>query len=148
MKAVLRLKVQEVYEKRYNTLRTKYSVLEDATWGDQLAESQAYLQDDTTAVSLIDRLASIRGLTTSEFAAKVIEKQKEWKGKLFDLAVGEQTVIGKLNDCVNMADMNVFLEDYFGLAMPGELCLDYNRCELNGDGLIVRKEPLVYGLKF
>ena len=70
------------------------------------------------------------------------------EGKLFDLAVGEQTVIGKLNDCVNMADMNVFLEDYFGLAMPGELCLDYNRCELNGDGLIVRKEPLVYGLKF
>ena len=34
------------------------------------------------------------------------------EGKLFDLAVGEQTVIGKLNDCVNMADMNVFLEDY------------------------------------
>ena len=82
MKAVLRLKVQEIYEKRYNTLRTKYSVLEDATWGDQLAESQAYLQDDTTAVSLIDRLASIRGLTTSEFAAKVVEKQKNGRETL------------------------------------------------------------------
>ena len=117
MKQVVALAVQEVFEKRYQSLRATYSSLEDATWGDQLAESQAYLADSDHETKLIHRLASIRGLTTSEqFAAKVVEKQKEWKGKLFDLAVGEQTVIVvKLNDCVNMADVNVFLEDYFGI---------------------------------
>ena len=64
MKQVVALAVQEVFEKRYQSLRATYSSLEDATWGDQLAESQAYLADSDHETKLIHRLAELRGLTT------------------------------------------------------------------------------------
>jgi len=149
MKSVIRLKVQEIFEKRYNELRTKYSVLEDATWQDQLSESKTYLEDETTAVTLINRLAEIRGLTIKEFATIVVEKQTDWKTKLHDLAVQEQTILVKIKECFNVADVNVFLEDYFGIEMSSQQCLEFNRCEKNDEtGLITRKDPFKYGLRF
>ena len=149
MKSVIRLAIQEIFEKRYVALRSKYSTLEDATWGDQFAEATAYLEDNTTTVKLIDRLAELRGLTLADFAAKVVEKHNEWKGTVYDLAVSEQSVSTKLKACVNMADVNVFLEDYFGVAMSNQQCLDYNRCIVNDEtGTIERKEPFVYGIRF
>lgn len=148
MKQVITLAVQEVFEKRYQSLRATYSSLEDATWGDQLAESQAYLADSDHETKLIHRLAELRGLTTEQFAGKVVEKQGEWKEKLFDLAVAEQTLIVKLKAITNVADVNVFLEDYFGISMSNQQCLNYGRCIENEDGLIVRKEPFKYGIRF
>jgi len=148
MLAVIRLSIQEIYEKRYNGLRTKYSQLEEATWDDQVAESNAYLLDDTTETKLIHRLAELRGLTTGEFAAKVVAKQDEWKTNLFDLAVEEQTLISKLKEAKNIADINVFLEDYYGIAMSEQQCLAFGRCIKNDDGRIIRKEPFEYGIKF
>ena len=148
MKQVITLAVQEVFEKRYQELRATYSSLEDATWGDQLAESKAYLADNTYETKLIHRLAELRGLTTEQFAGKVVEKQGEWKEKLFDLAVAEQTLIVKLKAITNVADVNVFLEDYFGISMSNQQCLNYGRCIENEDGLIVRKEPFKYGIRF
>lgn len=149
MKNVLGLKIQEIFEKRHNNLRAKYSNLEDATWEYQIAESKAYLQDNTVETAFIDKLAELRGLTIEQFATKVVEKQKEWKEKLFDLAIQEQSLIVKVKSCKNMRDLNVFLEDYFGIQMPVQQCLEYNRCIKNDEsGVISRKEPFVYGIKF
>lgn len=148
MLAVIRLSIQEIFEKRYNDLRTKYSTLEDATWQDQIAESKAYLSDNSTETKLIHRLAEVRGLTTGEFAAKVVAKQDEWKTKLYDLAVQEQTLITKLKESSNVADINVFLEDYYGVTMTNEQCLAFGRCIQHESGRIERKEPVKYGIQF
>ena len=149
MKAVIRLAIQEIFERRYVVLRSKYSTLEDATWGDQFAEATAYLEDNTATVKLIDRLAELRGLTLADFAAKVVEKHNEWKDSVYDLAVSEQSVSTKLKACASMAEVNVFLEDYFGVAMSNQQCLEYNRCTIDDEtGNIERKEPFVYGIRF
>tara|TARA_Y100000004_G_scaffold187633_1_gene240697 strand:+ start:163 stop:915 length:753 start_codon:yes stop_codon:yes gene_type:complete len=148
MKAVITLKIQEIFEKRYNKLRDKYSYLEEATWEDQVKESKAYLEDNTTETKLIHRLAELRGLTLEVFAAKVVKNNSEWKDSVYDLLVKEQSLIVKVKSCVNILDLNVFLEDYFGNEMPREQCLDYGRCEFNETGAVVRKEPFVYGIKF
>lgn len=148
MMAVIRLSIQEIFEKKYNEMRTKYSVLEDATWQDQIAESNAYLLDNTIETKLIHKLAELRGLTTGEFAAKVVTKQGEWKTKLFDLAVQEQTLITELQKSKNVADINVFLEDYYGIAMTDQQCLSFGRCIQHDNGRIERKEPVKYGVQF
>lgn len=150
MEAVITLKIQEIFEKRYNVLRTKYSTLEDATWDDQLSESKAYIADNSTSVKLIDKLAEVRGLTTADFAAKVVQAQDDWKTKLYDLAVQEQKVIAKLKSSANVADINVFLEDYFGEELTKQQCLDYGRCIENESGVITRKEGQEpkYGTQF
>ena len=149
MTGVITLKIQEIFEERYSTLYDSWGFLERETWVDQLCEATAYIADNSFETKLIHRLAEVRGLTTADFAAIVIEKQASWKAKVYDLAVQEQTLITKLKSCANVAEINVFLEDYFGVAMTSEQCLDYGRCTQDEEtGLISRKEAIKYGIQF
>ena len=149
MTGVITLKIQEIFEERYSTLYDSWGFLERETWVDQLCEATAYIADNSFETKLIHRLAEVRGLTTADFAAIVIEKQASWKAKVYDLAVQEQTLITKLKSCANVAEINVFLEDYFGVAMTSEQCLDYGRCTQDEEtGLISRKESIKYGIQF
>ena len=149
MIGVITLKIQEIFEERYSTLYDSWGGLERETWTDQLCEATAYIADNSFETKLIHRLAEVRGLTTADFAAIVIEKQDAWKTKVYDLAIQEQTLITKLKSCANVAEINVFLEDYFGIAMTSQQCLDYGRCTQDDTtGLISRKEPIKYGIQF
>ena len=149
MTGVITLKIQEIFEERYSTLYDSWGFLERETWTDQLCEATAYIADNSFETKLIHRLAEVRGLTTADFAAIVIEKQASWKTKVYDLAVQEQTLITKLKSCANVAEINVFLEDYFGIAMTSQQCLDYGRCTQDDTtGLISRKEAIKYGIQF
>ena len=149
MTGVITLKIQEIFEERYSTLYDSWGFLERETWTDQLCEATAYIADNSFETKLIHRLAEVRGLTTADFAAIVIEKQASWKTKVYDLAVQEQTLITKLKSCANVAEINLFLEDYFGVAMTSEQCLDYGRCTKDEEtGLISRKESIKYGIQF
>ena len=149
MKDVITLAIQEEFEHRHNVLLTKFSTLEEATWVDQICEATAYIADNSFETKLIHRLAEVRGLTTADFAAIVIEKQEAWKTKVYDLAVQEQTLITKLKSSANVMDVVVFLEDYFGESMTSEQCLDYGRCTQDDTtGLISRKEAIKYGIQF
>ena len=149
MEGVITLRIQEIFEERYSTLRDAWSFLETETWTDQICEATAYIADNSFETKLIHRLAEVRGLTTADFAAIVIEKQAEWKTKVYDLAVQEQTLITKLKSTANTAEVNVFLEDYFGVAMTSQQCLDYGRCTQDDrTGLISRKETFKYGIQF
>ena len=149
MTGVITLKIQEIFEERYSVLRDSWSFLETETWVDQLCEATAYIADNSFETKLIHRLAEVRGLTTADFAAIVIEKQATWKTKVYDLAVQEQTLITKLKSSANVMDVVVFLEDYFGESMTSEQCLDYGRCTQDDTtGLISRKEAIKYGIQF
>ena len=149
MKGVITLKIQEIFEERYSTLYDSWGFLERETWIDQLCEATAYIADNSFETKLIHRLAEVRGLTTADFAAIVIEKQEAWKTKVYDLAVQEQTLITKLKSSANVMDVVVFLEDYFGESMTSEQCLDYGRCTQDDTtGLISRKEAIKYGIQF
>ncbi len=149
MTGVITLKIQEIFEERYSTLYDSWGFLERETWVDQLCEATAYIADNSFETKLIHRLAEVRGLTTAEFAAIVVDKQASWKTKVYDLAVQEQTLITKLKSCANVAEINIFLEDYFGVAMTSEQCLDYGRCTKDEEtGLISRKESIKYGIQF
>ena len=149
MTGVITLKIQEIFEERYSTLYDSWGFLERETWTDQLCEATAYIADNSFETKLIHRLAEVRGLTTADFAAIVIEKQASWKAKVYDLAVQEQTLITKLKSSANVMEIVVFLEDYFGESMTSEQCLDYGRCTQDEEtGLISRKSGIKYGIQF
>ena len=151
MKDVITLAIQEEFEHRHNVLLTKFSTLEEATWVDQICEATAYIADNSFETKLIHKLAEVRDLTTLEFATKIVDKQNEFKTKLYDLAVAEQKMIQIVNGCTSVRDLNVMLEDYFSIAMSNAQCLEYGRCTTNEEtGNIERKVKFDYsgGLKF
>ena len=151
MKDVITLAIQEEFEHRHNVLLTKFSTLEEATWVDQICEATAYIADNSFETKLIHKLAEVRDLTTLEFATKIVDKQNEFKTKLYDLAVAEQKMIQIVNGCTSVRDLNVMLEDYFSIAMSNAQCLEYGRCTTNEEtGNIERKQPFDYskGIQF
>lgn len=151
MKDVITLAIQEEFEHRHNVLLTKFSTLEEATWVDQICEATAYIADNSFETKLIHSLAEVRDLTTLEFATKIVDKQTEFKTKLYDLAVAEQKMIQIVTGCTSVRDLNVVLEDYFSIAMSNAQCLEYGRCTTNEEtGNIERKETFDYsgGYKF
>ena len=151
MKDVITLAIQEEFEHRHTVLLTKFSTLEEATWVDQICEATAYIADNSFETKLIHKLAEVRDLTTLEFATKIVDKQNEFKTKLYDLAVAEQKMIQIVTGCTSVRDLNVMLEDYFSIAMSNAQCLEYGRCTTNEEtGNIERKETFDYsgGYKF
>ncbi len=149
MKAVITLRVQEIFEKRYTALRKNYGELEHATWKDQYEESTAYIADNSTTVKLIDRLATIRGLTTASFAAKVVDKYNAWQTDFFNLAVKEQELIQEIKSCSDIKSINVFLEDKFGIEMSLQQALEYSRATQDGStNVITRNSEVNWGLQF
>ena len=98
---------------------------------------------------MIDRLAKLRGLTTEEFATKIVTSHMSWKEKLYDLAVAEQEVVRAVKACTTVAEINIFLEDYYGEQMTDQQTLDTGRGIRNEEtGLVERKEPFKYGIRF
>ena len=151
MKDVITLAIQEEFEHRHNILLTKFSTLEEATWVDQICEATAYIADNSFETKMINSLEEVRDLTTLEFATKIVDKQTEFKTKLYDLAVAEQKMIQIVTGCTSVRDLNVVLEDYFSIAMSNAQCLEYGRCTTNEEtGNIERKETFDYsgGYKF
>ena len=151
MKKVMTMSVQEIFEHRLNVLKTDFSTLEQETWTDQLCEATAYIADNDFETKLIHKLAEVRDLTTLQFATKIVDKQAEFKTKLYDLAVAEQKMIHVVTGCTTVRDLNVVLEDYFSIAMSNTQCLEYGRCTTNEEtGNIERKVKFDYsgGLKF
>ena len=151
MTGVITLKIQEIFEERYSTLYDSWGFLERETWTDQLCEATAYIADNSFETKLIHSLAEVRDLTTLQFATKIVDKQTEFKTKLYDLAVAEQKMIHVVTGCTTVRDLNVVLEDYFSIAMSNAQCLEYGRCTTNEEtGNIERKETFDYsgGYKF
>ena len=88
-------------------------------------------------------------LTTEEFATKIVTSNASWKEKLFDLAVAEQKVIRAVKACNNVLEINIFLEDYYGEQMTDQNTIDTGRGIRNAEtGVIERKEPFKYGIRF
>ena len=151
MIGVITLKIQEIFEERYSTLYDSWGFLERETWTDQLCEATAYIADNSFETKLIHKLAEVRDLTTLQFATKIVDKQAEFKTKLYDPAVAEQKMIHIVTGCTTVRDLNVVLEDYFSVAMSNTQCLEYGRCTTNEEtGNIERKVKFDYsgGLKF
>ena len=145
MTDVMTLAIQEEFEHRHNLLMTKFSTLEEATWVDQICEATAYIADNSFETKLIHKLAEVRDLTTLQFATKIVDKQAEFKTKLYDLAVAEQKMIHIVTGCTTVRDLNVVLEDYFSVAMSNAQCLEYGRCTTNEEtGNIERKVKFDY----
>lgn len=60
-------------------LVSEYAREERETWPTQVAEARAYLDDDAADVPFISALAQARGMSLSDFAGLILEKESAYK---------------------------------------------------------------------
>ena len=65
---------EKTFKAKISQLKTGYTDEEILSWDQQSKEAELYLLDDTSTVSLIQKIALQRGVSLSELATKISEK--------------------------------------------------------------------------
>lgn len=117
MKEIMRLILDEVYDKRMSELHLDVSNLEFSSWPAQEAEARQYL-DDGTEGTVITSLAEARDITVEEMANLIISAVNSYNTKMANLLADKQTVEGEIKACSTIADCNRLMHYRYDIHMP------------------------------
>jgi|694.fasta_scaffold127684_2 hypothetical protein len=118
MKALMRLMLDEIYDKRFLQESLGVSNLESSTWLQQKSEAEAYTADNTSPTPLLSALASSRGITLQEMANKVNSAVNAFNAKIATMLANKQAVEKEIKACLTIIDCNKLLHNRFDITMP------------------------------
>lgn len=120
MKEMMRLMLDEVYDKRFVAANMPPSDLEGATWTQQKAEADALEKDPNAFVPTLTVLAAARGITVEEMAAKVKTAVAAFTQRIADLLAKKQVVEQEIKACASIADCNRLLHNRFDISVTND----------------------------
>jgi hypothetical protein len=118
MKELMRVMLDEVYDKRFITANLPTSSLEGATWPQQQAEAAAYMLDASASVPMLTALAASRGISVAEMASKVQTAVTNYNANIQTLLAKKQLIEAEIKACDSIAACNRVLHNRFELSMP------------------------------
>jgi hypothetical protein len=112
MKEIMRMMLDEIFDKRLIQLNVSVSNLEAATWEQQKAEALA------NGGPLLQTLADARGITLEEMVTKVLSAIENYNVKVAELLARKQLIEQEVKACQNIGDCNRLMHNRFELEMP------------------------------
>lgn len=112
--------VEDEYNYRFRVLR-KASDVEAASWEIQKSEAKEWLTNNGqngSVTPFLDYLAEEHGVDKTELANKILTKSEEWNDKLSKMLVESQKIIKEFKNAVDIKQLNILYEKYFGVMMP------------------------------
>jgi hypothetical protein len=113
MKHIMRLRLDEVYDKRLVQQMMQVSTLEHDSWAEQLTEAKAYQADNTASVPMIQALATARGITLAAMVTKVINATTAYNTKVQELLSAKQLVETEIKSCTTISQCCLLLHNRF-----------------------------------
>ncbi len=113
MKHIMRLRLDEVYDKRRVQQMMQVSTLEYSSWPEQLAEAQSWQADNSASVPMVEALATARGITTSEMVTKIIDANAAYNTKIQTLLSAKQIVETEIKACTTIGQCCLLLHNRF-----------------------------------
>lgn len=117
-KIVVRKMLDEHFDKQLSQLNGEVSNLEQQSWSQQRAESEAYELDNNVSVPMLTALAEARGITVAEMSAKVQLGIQQHSEKITNILARKQSIEQEVKSCQTIADCVLFLHNRFGITMP------------------------------
>jgi hypothetical protein len=118
MKALMRLMLDEIYDKRFLQESLSVSALESSTWLQQRSEAEAYTADNSSPTPLLSALASSRGITLQEMVDKVNNAVTSFNNKIATMLANKQAVEQEIKACSTILECNKLLHNRFDITMP------------------------------
>lgn len=118
MKAVMRKKLDKVYDVRLDNTNLPPSKLEGESWAQQQAEANAYTADNTASTPLLSALATARSITVAEMVTKVNTAIQANQTKIQQLLSAKQQIEKSIKDCSTMIDCWLLLHSKFNVHAP------------------------------
>lgn len=120
MKEVMRLMLDEVYDKRFVAANMPPSDLEGATWTLQQAEAAALEKDPNAFVPTLTILAAVRDITVQEMAQKVRDAVVTFNQRISDLLSKKQLIEQEIKACASIADCNRLMHNRFDISVTND----------------------------
>jgi hypothetical protein len=117
MQAILRMKIDDIYDKRMVQLNMGVSDLELSSWDQQKAEAQKYIAGDKENQPLLSSLATARGITLEEMVNKVLTAVANYNDKIAELLTRKHEVETDIKSCESIADCTRLMHHRFELDM-------------------------------
>ncbi len=118
MKAVMRKKLDKVYDARLDNDNLSPSKLEGESWAQQKAEAQA------GGGPLLQALATTRGITEAEMITLVNNAVDSYNLKIQNLLSNKQAIEKEIKDCTTMIECWLLLHNRYDLHAPVLLLQD------------------------
>ena len=118
MQAVMRKKLDKVYDSRFDKLNLPPNKLEGDSWAQQKAEAQAFKANGSASCPLLNTLAVARSITLSEMADKVLDAIDAHNTQVSDLLGKKQTVEKEIKEATTIQDMYLVYHKRFGINAP------------------------------
>ena len=114
---IMRLRLDEIYDKRLLQQKMQVSSLEHDSWATQLTEAQSYQVDNSVSVPMLQALATARSITIDQIVTKVIEAHTAYNIKVQDLLSAKQIVETDIKNCTTISDCCLILHTRFEVQM-------------------------------
>ena len=118
MQAVLRKKLDKVYDSRFDKLNLPPNKLEGDSWAQQKAEAQAFKANGSASCPLLNTLAVARSITLSEMADKVLDAIDAHNTQVADLLGKKQTVEKEIKEADTIAKCYLVYHKRYGINAP------------------------------
>ena len=118
MQAVMRKKLDKVYDSRFDKLNLPPNKLEGDSWAQQKAEAQAFKANGSASCPLLNTLAVARSITLSEMADKVLDAIDAHNTQVADLLGKKQTVEKEIKEADTIAKCYLVYHKRYGINAP------------------------------
>ena len=121
MKEIMRLQLDDVYDKKLTQKKIAVSSLEYNSWEEQRREALSYKADssqDSSDLPLLGALASARSISLHDMAGKVNTAISNYDSDIRDLMCKKQTIETEIKACNDIADCNRVLHKRYNVTMP------------------------------
>lgn len=116
MKEIMRMKLDEVYDKRMVQMNMGVSSLELTSWSQQQTEAVKFFAGETD-LPLLQSLAAARGITLQAMAEKVSLAVQNYNSIITGLLSTKQHVESEIKECSSIADCCRLMHNRFEIQM-------------------------------
>lgn len=120
LKDMMRLTLDEVYDKRLVALKLTASNLEQSTWDQQRAEAEAWTADNTASTPLLTSLAAVRGIQIDDMVQLVLTAVANYDAGVVDLMTRKQTVETEITNASTIAQCRRIMHERYETWMTME----------------------------
>lgn len=116
MKEIMRLRLDEVYDRRMIQLNMGVSDLESSSWKQQQEEALKF-DSGSVDLPLLNSLSAARGITLEEMVSRVKAAISSFNNKVTELLASKQAIETEIKLCANIADCARLLHNRFEVQM-------------------------------
>ena len=139
MKLAAKLIIEDEFDRKFLTLKSRNSKLEQFLWDAQVRESNN-LEGETP---VLNRIATVKSQEVKDVAAATLAGQADFKEKVIELNGKMLALKQEFKNCATIRELNVLWQKYMGISVPYQQAVEMDMIDENGQ--IVDIDP---GLHF